>query len=146
MPLPFPWPYPPGSRSARVAHLGSLFTPVPPLPPPPMKFPDLWARRIPSRAAGSGDGAHRGTRPVQTRPGGGKVRLARRGCPGRAPSPASPTWALSVGWEEAGQEQEHDPEQQPESHVCGEGGGAPGCGSVRAGGKRAQSPEGPEGP
>lgn len=33
-----PWPYPPGSRSARVAHLGSLFTPVSPFPPPPRSF------------------------------------------------------------------------------------------------------------
>lgn len=68
---------------------------------------------------------------------------ARGGHQARHHPEASPTWALSVGWEEAGQEQQHDPEQQPESHVCGGGGGAPGCGSVRAGGKRAQSPEGP---
>lgn len=83
-------------------------------------------------------------------------RRTRRRCPRQARTPtlpprhkhhaeASPTWPLSVGWEEARQEHDHDPKEQLESHVCSQGRGALwGCVYVCVGEEmHAQPPAGP---
>lgn len=44
--------------------------------------------------------------------------------PVELPAQGQVGWPLSVGWEEARQEHDHDPKEQQESHVCSQGRGA----------------------
>lgn len=87
-----PWPCPlvppglPGSESATVAHLGSLFIPVPHPPPQSCQAPGIGEASSPA-AARSSDEAHRPMRQVQTRPGGHKRRVGR----GQTNTPEVPT-------------------------------------------------------
>lgn len=65
--------------------------------------------------------------------------------PVELPAQGQVGWPLSVGWQEARQEHDHDPKEQLESHVCSQGRGAlRGCVFVCAGEEmHAQLPAGP---